>query len=83
MRAARIRLGRRGPRAGGDAVGFDIAALELYLPLISGAPLWWSTRRATVQDAAALAQLIAEQRRHVMQATPTLWQALAEPTAAA
>ena len=56
-------------------IGFDIAALELYLPLVRGASS--SSRRATtVQDAQQLASTIGDSGATVMQATPTLWQTL-------
>ncbi|WP_344091572.1 amino acid adenylation domain-containing protein, partial [Nocardiopsis composta] len=58
-------------------VGFDISALELYLPLMQGAELVLADRD-TVRDPAALADLAAECGATVMQATPTLWRALAE-----
>ena len=56
-------------------IGFDIAALELYLPLLGGASIAM-TSRETVQDAQALARTIGESGATVMQATPTLWQTL-------
>src|SRR6187551_2299619 len=56
-------------------IGFDIAALELYLPLIGGASIV-IVARETVQDAQALAKMVAETGATVMQATPTLWQSL-------
>jgi non-ribosomal peptide synthetase component F len=56
-------------------IGFDIAALELYLPLVGGAAVVL-TPRATVQDARALTRTIGVSRATVMQATPTLWQML-------
>ena len=56
-------------------VSFDIAALELYLPLISGASVVVA-ERASVTDARALARTIARSGASVMQATPTLWQSL-------
>ena len=56
-------------------IGFDIAALELYLPLLSGASIAL-TSRETVQDAQALARTIGASGATVMQATPTLWQTL-------
>ena len=56
-------------------IGFDIAALELYLPLLHGASVVVAPR-PTVQDAAALRQAIAASGATVMQATPTLWQTL-------
>jgi non-ribosomal peptide synthase protein (TIGR01720 family) len=55
--------------------GFDIAALELYLPLLSGASVVLAPAE-TVRDAAALLRLIGASGASVMQATPTLWQAL-------
>ena len=57
-------------------VGFDIAALELYLPLLCGACVVVSPAE-TVKDVPALARLIGTSGARVMQATPTLWQALA------
>ena len=56
-------------------IGFDIAALELYLPLLRGASIAL-TSRETVQDARALAAAIGATGATVMQATPTLWQTL-------
>ena len=56
-------------------IGFDIAALELYLPLLRGACAVIAPRE-TVQDARALARHIAKTHATVMQATPTLWQSL-------
>lgn len=56
-------------------VAFDIAALELFLPLLSGASLVIA-RRDTVRDPAALARLITATGTTMMQATPSLWQAL-------
>ncbi|HWG99483.1 MAG TPA: AMP-binding protein, partial [Pilimelia sp.] len=63
-------------------VGFDISGLEFYAPLTCGAAVVLADRD-TVRDPAALAGLIAGSRATVMQATPTLWQALvsAEPGA--
>ena len=56
-------------------VGFDIAALELYLPLLGGATVVIAPSE-TVKDAAGLLGVIGESGATVMQATPTLWQAL-------
>ena len=56
-------------------IGFDIAALELYLPLLAGASIVFASRE-TVQDAQALAKMLGDSRATVMQATPTLWQTL-------
>lgn len=51
---------------------FDIAGLELYLPLISGASVVIAPRDKT-SDGAALAQLIADEKITLMQATPVTW----------
>ncbi|MEJ2866571.1 amino acid adenylation domain-containing protein [Actinomycetospora sp. OC33-EN08] len=57
-------------------VGFDIAALELLVPLLAGARIVVAPRR-TVQDPAKLTALIAETPRPLtVQATPTLYRAL-------
>ncbi|CAA0119416.1 non-ribosomal peptide synthetase [Zhongshania aliphaticivorans] len=56
-------------------VAFDIAALELYLPLISGAEVVISNRDIA-KDPAKLAALINDEKISVMQATPSHWQAL-------
>ncbi|MFJ4191837.1 amino acid adenylation domain-containing protein [Kitasatospora sp. NPDC089509] len=61
-------------------VSFDIAALELYLPLVSGARVEL-VPRATVMDPAALTDLIVRSGATIMQATPSLWRALAEHAA--
>ncbi|MFJ3766261.1 amino acid adenylation domain-containing protein [Streptomyces sp. NPDC090082] len=58
-------------------VSFDIAALEIHVPLISGATVVLAGRD-TVRDPAALAALIETHRPAVMQATPSLWHALLE-----
>ncbi len=58
-------------------VCFDIAGLELYLPLISGGSLTIATRD-TVQDVFALVRLAAASGTTVMQATPSLWRLLLE-----
>ncbi|MFD3622513.1 amino acid adenylation domain-containing protein, partial [Streptomyces sp. NPDC058676] len=57
-------------------VGFDIAGLELYLPLLSGASIVLADRDE-VRDPDALRTLIAREAVTVMQATPSLWHALA------
>ncbi|GAA4887644.1 non-ribosomal peptide synthetase [Actinomycetospora straminea] len=74
--------GRTGLRPGGELVavttiGFDIAALELLVPVLAGACVVVAPRR-TVQDPAALADLLREHPDAVVQATPTLWRALAD-----
>ncbi|MFD2415742.1 amino acid adenylation domain-containing protein [Amycolatopsis pigmentata] len=56
-------------------VAFDIAALELYLPLIHGAQVILAPEK-TVRDPIALAGLAARRGCTVAQATPTMWQVL-------
>ncbi|GAB1510093.1 hypothetical protein JCM33774_21350 [Actinophytocola sp. KF-1] len=54
---------------------FDIAALEVFLPLITGAGIVLAPRDVVV-DPARLADLAARGGVTVVQATPSLWQAL-------
>ncbi|HTK09338.1 MAG TPA: amino acid adenylation domain-containing protein [Ktedonobacteraceae bacterium] len=56
-------------------LSFDIAGLEIYLPLITGAQVIIASS-AMVSDGAALAQTIAQERITVMQATPITWRIL-------
>ncbi|MFC4070636.1 amino acid adenylation domain-containing protein, partial [Actinoplanes subglobosus] len=58
-------------------VGFDISGLELYLPLLSGAAVVLAAKEA-VQDPEVLAGLVRRTGATVVQATPTLWRALAD-----
>ncbi len=53
-------------------VSFDIAALELYLPLMRGARVVLASRQDAL-DPQALARLVREQGVTVMQATPATW----------
>ena len=56
-------------------LSFDIAGLEIYLPLITGARVVLATREVAV-DAFALMRTLIEEGITVMQATPATWQAL-------
>lgn len=58
-------------------LSFDIAALELYLPLIVGARVVIAPR-AMSGDAAALRMKLAQSDISVMQATPVTWRLLVE-----
>ena len=58
-------------------VSFDIAALELYLPLMVGARIEL-VPRATAADGPALAQLLVASGASVLQATPSTWRMLIE-----
>ncbi|UTR13170.1 amino acid adenylation domain-containing protein [Salipaludibacillus sp. LMS25] len=56
-------------------IAFDISALEMYLPLVSGARLVIANKQA-VKEPSQLSQLLEEEQITVMQATPTLWHLL-------
>jgi len=58
-------------------LSFDIAALEIYLPLITGACVLL-VGRAVAADGRALAQLMEASNATVMQATPVTWRMLLE-----
>lgn len=58
-------------------LSFDIAGLELYLPLITGATVVIASREEAV-DGISLRALIDTHRATVMQATPTTWRLLIE-----
>ncbi len=56
-------------------ISFDIAVLELYLPLIVGAQVVLASR-AVATDSVSLAQLIEKSQATFMQATPATWHLL-------
>lgn len=56
-------------------LSFDIAGLELYLPLVAGAQVVIANREDVV-DPHRLMRLLREHRCTVMQATPATWRAL-------
>ena len=58
-------------------LSFDIAGLELYLPLLVGGRLVVASREATM-DGRMLMQLMARSATTIMQATPTTWRVLME-----
>ncbi len=58
-------------------LSFDIAGLELYLPLITGARLVLASREVA-QDGPRLAELLERSRATLMQATPATWRLLIE-----
>ena len=58
-------------------ISFDIAGLELYLPLLVGARIELVSRE-TAADGVALAQLLASRRVTLLQATPATWRLLVE-----
>jgi len=54
---------------------FDIAVLEIFLPLIVGAKAILVSQE-TVKDASKLIKILADSQATIMQATPTTWQML-------
>ncbi|MEM7331798.1 MAG: amino acid adenylation domain-containing protein [Chloroflexota bacterium] len=56
-------------------LSFDIAVLELFLPMITGATLYIAPQEDTV-NGEKLAQIIDEHGITIMQATPVTWQLL-------
>jgi amino acid adenylation domain-containing protein len=56
-------------------IAFDIAALEVFLPLIGGAQLILASRDESV-DAELLCRRLEASRATVMQATPSMWKLL-------
>jgi amino acid adenylation domain-containing protein len=56
-------------------LSFDIAALELFLPLMAGARLVIATREQ-VSDGSELLEVLRREQATVMQATPSTWQML-------
>ncbi len=59
------------------SVSFDISALELYLPLISGGTVMIASD-ALLQNPAEMAEVISSDEITAMQATPATWQLLLE-----
>ncbi|WP_213764823.1 non-ribosomal peptide synthetase [Caballeronia sp. dw_19] len=57
------------------SLSFDIAALELYLPLVVGARIVLATREVA-RDGAALARLVQDSKATVLQSTPAGWRLL-------
>ncbi|MFE1315850.1 amino acid adenylation domain-containing protein, partial [Streptomyces sp. NPDC058755] len=76
-------VGERVPLEAGDrlvavtTVSFDIAALELFLPLVSGASVVVASREVA-RDPAALTELVVSSGATVVQGVPSLWRALLE-----
>ena len=58
-------------------LSFDIAALEVFLPLVSGCRLTLASQ-ADASDPARLLALLQESHPSVLQATPTTWKMLIE-----
>jgi amino acid adenylation domain-containing protein len=58
-------------------LSFDIAALELWLPLVAGGTILLVPRETAI-DMTALADLVSSAKPDVMQATPATWRGLIE-----
>jgi amino acid adenylation domain-containing protein len=58
-------------------LSFDIAGLEIYLPLVAGARIVLASR-AEAADGQRLLQLIRNRKPTIMQATPATWRMLIE-----
>ncbi|MFD7318063.1 amino acid adenylation domain-containing protein [Streptomyces sp. NPDC059883] len=56
-------------------ISFDIAALEIYLPLLAGARVIVAEQEAT-SDPDRLARILEDSGAGIMQATPSLWRML-------
>ena len=78
-----LSVGREPGIASGDVwlavttVGFDIAGLELFGPLVAGAQVVVASREQ-VSDGHRLLMLLAETNATIMQATPATWRLLLE-----
>ncbi|MTJ19599.1 non-ribosomal peptide synthetase [Dolichospermum sp. UHCC 0299] len=72
---AKLQLTAADTQVAVTTISFDIAGLELFLPLISGAKLVLADRETT-QDGFKLAQLLQQSQATIMQATPTTWRLL-------
>ncbi|MFJ2774001.1 amino acid adenylation domain-containing protein [Streptomyces sp. NPDC087300] len=72
---ARVPVGAADRLLAVTTIGFDIAGLEVFLPLVDGATLVLADR-ATVRDPGALGALLADSGTTVVQATPNLWHGL-------
>src|SRR5262249_25879407 len=70
-----VLIGRHDRLMAVTTIGFDIAALELFLPLINGAGLAIAPGEI-VKDPPALACTIEKTGSTILQGTPTLWHAL-------
>ncbi|MDL4822134.1 non-ribosomal peptide synthetase [Actinomadura opuntiae] len=75
--AERVRPTRRDRMVAVTTLSFDIAALELFLPLVNGASVVLADRE-TVRDPGALLALVRDGGATMMQAVPSLWRALLE-----
>jgi amino acid adenylation domain-containing protein len=73
--ASALQIGRDDTLLATTTINFDIAGLELYLPLLQGGRLAIAPQ-AAVQDPGVLTQLLAKSNASYLQATPSGWQGL-------
>ena len=72
---AHVQLPRDGSLLAVTTLSFDIAVLELFLPLLTGARIILATREQS-SDPSALRDLIHQTKPSLMQATPGTWRML-------
>ena len=70
-----LQVDRNDTLAAITSIGFDIAALEFFLPLLCGACLA-VCRSELISDPSRFSRELVSSRTTVLQATPTVWQAL-------
>ncbi|MEJ0094335.1 MAG: amino acid adenylation domain-containing protein [Methylocella sp.] len=75
--ARTLKFGGEDVLVAATTIAFDIAALELYLPLITGAQVVIASRD-DVRGGFGLAALIENSKATLVQATPSLWRILIE-----
>ncbi len=75
--ARTLGAGPRDALVAATTISFDIAALELYLPLITGGSVVIASRD-DVRGGFGLARLIEKAQATIVQATPSLWRILTE-----
>ncbi|MCR8642843.1 amino acid adenylation domain-containing protein [Paenibacillus sp. N1-5-1-14] len=71
----KFQLGEQDALLSVTTIAFDISVMEIFLPLMTGACLD-IVPRSVILDPPALAQMMHDKGTTIMQATPTLWQAL-------
>ncbi len=70
-----LKVGKEDNLLAVTTISFDIAGLEIYLPLISGATLTLATKE-TVSDASRLLEKVGDPSITILQATPVSWRML-------
>src|SRR5690606_13107641 len=73
--AAETEFGSDGRLLAVTTLGFDIAALEIFMPLMRGGG-WCLCSAEEARDAAGLRAAIRRERPSLMQATPATWRML-------